>query len=116
MLHTTPKRPSIPLHIWVARKSRTGSSRIAVVARRTFYTDLYENEGHLFDLHRDEGRPSVSASPIGTSSRSHAQQHSRFSTSRETSYQVERQMQKVSRNPIAPRPKTKTEMPKWSTG
>lgn len=95
MLHVRTKRPAISLQTWVACSCRAGPSRIqhSLPAHRTFYSDLYENEGHLFDLHRDEGRPTVQASGFN----SRTQQQSRFSTSRPSAYEVERQMQRVSK-------------------
>lgn len=97
MLQSTLRRPSIPVRSWLAPNSRAGSSRIALPSYRTFYSDLYENEGHLFDLHRDDSRPTVTPSPFNSNARSGAQQQqSRFSTSHGSAYEVERQMQKVS--------------------
>ncbi|SPO32808.1 uncharacterized protein UTRI_05682_B [Ustilago trichophora] len=98
MLLTTPRRPSILVRSWLATSARAGSSRIALQSHhRTFYSDLYENEGHLFDLHRDEGRPTVNSSPFGSNSRPSTQQSHRFSTSHRSAYEVERQMQRVVR-------------------
>ncbi|SPO30218.1 uncharacterized protein UTRI_05682 [Ustilago trichophora] len=99
MLLTTPRRPSIPMRSWLpanaSQNARAGSSRIALQSHhRTFYSDLYENEGHLFDLHRDEGRPTVNSSPFGSNLRPTTQQSHRFSTSHKSAYEVERQMQR----------------------
>lgn len=96
MLFSSPRRPSIRLRGCPALNSRAGPSRISHHTHRTFYSDLYENEGHLFDLHRDEGRPTVTPSPFSSGSRSGTQQSHRFSTSHRSAYEVERQMQRVS--------------------
>lgn len=86
--------PSIPSRSWLAPAlAKAGSSRIA---HRTFYSDLYENEGHLFDLHRDEGRPTLTPSSFNNHARPNTQQGHRFSTNHRSAYEVERQMQRVS--------------------
>nr|CDI55743.1 hypothetical protein BN887_06216 [Melanopsichium pennsylvanicum 4] len=95
MLLTTTRRPSLPVSGWLAPDTRQGSSRLAHAPHRTFYSDLYENEGHLFDLNGDEGRPTVSCTPFSSSARPKKQQSSRFSTSNRTAYDVERQMQRL---------------------
>lgn len=95
MLIVTRRRPSIRTPSWLAPAlTKAGSSRIA---HRTFYSDLYENEGHLFDLHRDEGRPTLTPTSFNNNARPNTQQGHRFSTSHRSAYEVERQMQRVSR-------------------
>ncbi|GAC98292.1 hypothetical protein PHSY_005885 [Pseudozyma hubeiensis SY62] len=102
MLHKTPTRPVFSLRGWLAGSHRTRSTRLSSPTwpHRTFYSDLYENEGHLFDRQRDEGRSASTTSPFN----SRTQQSSRFSTSHPSAYELERQMHRVSSQtrPIGP--------------
>lgn len=96
MLHRMLQRRSIAPKRWLARSTRPAQI-CAPMQHRTFYSDLYENESHLFDLHRDEGRPTVASSSSASSSfHSRAQQSLRFSTSHTSAYEVDRQMHRVS--------------------
>lgn len=88
LLVSTSRRPCLR----VQRLFRPGSNSIRLPSCRSFYSDLYENEGHLFDRNRDENRSSTSV----TSPSPFQNQHSRFSTSQRSAYEVERQMHRVS--------------------